>query len=181
MYSDSYVTSMLQYADISLYLGATEYEEEKYYVWVDETERLEIIDIIKDVLRYYKPYYLGNKDYDNLVNYLQSLIGKWIQDASIASNNTFGRTVGGITPLPTTTLPFPLQFVVSSSSYIANGQNATSIDSYIGYNILFSRSGIQQSDIITEPSYYTWDRNAGVLIISPAAATGELFQFYAIS
>ena len=29
MYSDSYVTSMLQYADISLYLGATEYEEEK--------------------------------------------------------------------------------------------------------------------------------------------------------
>jgi len=181
MYSDTYVTSMLQYADISIYLGAKEYEEEKYYNWVDETERLEIIDIIKDVIRYYQPYYLGDKDYDKIVNYLQSLIGKWIQDASIVSNNTFGRTVGGITPVPTTTLPFPIQFIVTSSSFISNGQSAAAIDSFIGYNILFTRSGIQQSNIITEPSYYTWDRASGVLIFSPAAITEELFQFYAIS
>ena len=45
MHSNDQITSILQYSDISLFLGADEYEIEKYYNWVDETDRLELIYI----------------------------------------------------------------------------------------------------------------------------------------
>jgi len=53
MYTNAQVTSILQYADITLYLGAQDLEKEKYYNWVDETLELDMIEVFTECVRFF--------------------------------------------------------------------------------------------------------------------------------
>ena len=112
-----------------------------------------------------------------VANYCVWLYGKYGQAAQYIISGTGG---GSIVPAPSSNLPLPLQFIVSSTSFIATGKSTATISQFIGFNLLFSRGSMSQSTVITEPSYYTWDRDTGNFTCSPAAAEGELYQLYAI-
>lgn len=109
-------------------------------------------------------------------NYLYSLCrGYNLKAQSITGGG------GSIVPPVPATQPLPLQFIVAASgTTMIDGQTSVTLTSFIGYNLLFSRGGIPQSTVATEPSYYSWDRSAGILTISPQAFTGELFQIYPV-
>lgn len=70
----------------------------------------------------------------------------------------------------------PIEFRVSTTSYIANGVNSKIVTSFIGKNIDFIRNGQPQSILTDEPSYYTWNKLTGELFISPNPVEGEIFK-----
>lgn len=93
---------------------------------------------------------------------------------------------GGSTPtVVNVTAPEPLDFIVSSSSFIVSGQTSVTISDFIGYNIEFIRGNLTQ--YTTAPpdglsTYYSWDKDTGLLTlladITPfgAATAGEQFR-----
>jgi len=110
-------------------------------------------------------------------NYLYSLCRGYNLQASNISGG--GGSVSPITPV--SPVPSPYQFIVASSGNVINtGEASATLTAFIGYNLLFSRGGIPQSTVTTEPSYYSWDKVSGLFTISPDAIAGELFQIYAI-
>lgn len=82
-------------------------------------------------------------------------------------------SVASITP--TTSLPTPLNFVVSGGSLIPTGGSTLTIPSFVGYNLLFVRNGIAQSQLNTGASYYTWSRSTGEFECFGDATLGEEF------
>jgi hypothetical protein len=144
MYNNNTITTILIYSDISLYLGAEEYEKEKYYNWVDETDRLEMINIVADVVRYYQPYLGGTNQFDKLVGYLYALIGHWIAQAAVISGNTHGVIVGQpIAPASTSTGMGQIQVVVGApGSPIIDQQSTYTSTLFIGKTIIVVVDGI---------------------------------------
>jgi len=109
-------------------------------------------------------------------NYLYSLCrGYNLQ----AQNITGG---GSVSPINPTTAPDPYDFIVDGSSFIATGASTKTFpQAWVGYNLLFVRNGIPQSTLnVGGNSYYSWDRDTASLIIDPAAAADESFQFYPV-
>lgn len=77
--------------------------------------------------------------------------------------------------------PDPYQFTVAASgTFLIDGQSSKTITAFIGYNLQFIRNGIPQSDISSQPSYYTWSKTTGNFSISPMAYDDELFQIFAV-
>lgn len=108
--------------------------------------------------------------------YLYALCGKY---ALYAQNITGGG--GIIAPTSGGTAPLPLQFIVAASgTTFIDGQGSATLATFAGYNLLFSRNGIPQSTVSSQPSYYSWNRSTGLLTISPSAILGELFQIYPV-
>lgn len=175
MFAPSAITAITQYADISLFLGANEYESEKYYNWIDETNRLEIIYILNDVIKYYQPYLQGTANFDRVVNLLYSYIGHWIAQAQIVSNNKNGVIVG-----------IPIQQVSASGAgqiQIIVGSTGSSIpDQGTSYNnaILISKSIIVVVDgFILQPNLvaqnsYTFSASTGAIIFNNPLNAGQV-------
>lgn len=116
----------------------------------------------------------NNLDLDATSNYLNALCGKYGLEA------TYLISPGGILSTITSpsTVPSPIEFIVSGSSLIANGGGAATISSFVGFNVLFIRNGVSQSTINNGGSYFSWDKITGVFNCFPNATTDELFQLY---
>ncbi len=112
---------------------------------------------------------------DFIANYVYALCGRYGIKAQAILDGGGG---GSVVPVSPVTAPNPIEFVVSSSSYIPIGADTKTITSFIGYNLLFVRNNVTQStvDVGSGSSFYTWSRTTGVLTISPAALDTELFQ-----
>jgi len=168
MYNSTTITSILQYADISMFLGADEYEIEKYYNWIDETDRLEMIDIVKDVIRYYQPYLGGTSQFDRLVNYLYALIGKWIASAEVISNNPHGIISGQpIAPVNPSTGIGQVQVIVggTGSPIPANSYSYTST-AFIGKTIIVIVDGIIIQQNLPLQFSYTFNSTTGTILFN---------------
>lgn len=113
-------------------------------------------------------------------NYLYSLCRGYNLKAQGILNGSSGG--GTISPINPQTAPNPIQFEVSGSTLITTGATSGTISAFIGYNLLFVRGGVPQSTINQGggSTYYSWDKDLGLLTISPAAQAGELFQLYPI-
>lgn len=83
-----------------------------------------------------------------------------------------GGSVSPVTPIPT--IPAPYYFVVSVSSFIPTGGSSATISAFIGFNLIFARGGIPQSQIQTEPTWFSWNSVTGAFVGSPALVEGEL-------
>ena len=107
-------------------------------------------------------------------NYLYSLCrGYNLQAQQIAG------TGGTISPVVPSQIPNPYDFIVSATSIVPTGAVNATISAFIGFNLLFVRNGIPQSTLnVGGNSYYSWNKNLGLLTISPAAIAGEQFQLY---
>jgi hypothetical protein len=106
-------------------------------------------------------------------NYLYALCGKY---GLYAQSVTGGG--GAVSPVSPSSVPDPYDFEVDASSLIANGESTKTIESFIGYNLLFIRSNVPQSQVDQGSSFFSWNRVTGEFVCSPAAFTGELFQLY---
>lgn len=190
MHTNDQITSILQYSDISLFLGADEYEIEKYYNWIDETDRLELIYIMTDVLRYYQPYYnslntaiqayvpgyAGNPTYDRLINFLYGYIGHWIQNAVVVSGSTNGIITGQPTASVITNVVYAI--TLTNKSYTATGgETSITYPDMAGKSLAYiSRGGATVNKIITSGSPATdevlWNTNTGQITFANSLGAG---------
>ena len=113
------------------------------------------------------------KEYPNVDNYLLWLCGTFGSQAQYVISGTGGGSIVPVTPAAN-----PIEFEVSPTSYIPDGDSTKVIASYIGYNLIFVRGGITQSTIDLGGSYFSWVKASGLFTCYPPAATGELFQLY---
>lgn len=109
-------------------------------------------------------------------NYLYSLCrGYNLQAQQIAG------TGGTISPVNPSQIPNPYIFEVSATSLVPTGATSATIPAFVGFNLLFVRNGIPQSTLnLNGDSYFSWNKNLGLLTIHPAAIEGEIFQLYPI-
>ena len=109
--------------------------------------------------------------------YLYGLCGIYGAQAQAISGT--GGTIAGVTP-STATLPEPLDFVVSGTSFISTGVSSITIPAFIGYNISFTRNGVGQNTTNTGGTYFSWNRTTGLFKcldpLSSGAQDGELFR-----
>lgn len=90
-------------------------------------------------------------------------------------------TGGTISPVNPSQIPNPYDFEVTASSIVPAGASSATLTAFVGFNLLFVRNGIPQSTLnIGGNSYYSWNKNLGLLTISPAAILGESFQLYPV-
>ncbi len=92
-----------------------------------------------------------------------------------------GQGGGTVIPInPATTMPDPVEFVVDGTSLIVTGGSTLLLTDFIGYNIIFLRNNIPQTQINTGGSYYHWNRGTGVFTCFGAAGEDELFSINAV-
>lgn len=110
-------------------------------------------------------------------NYLYSLCRGYNLRASAISGGS-----GSISPItPSTFVPAPIEFIVTGSSFMADGDTSVLIPQFAGYNILFNRDNMPQTQIDTgNGTYFTWNRNTTLFTVYGAANLDELFSINAI-
>lgn len=126
------------------------------------------------------PFAGGVTSYTNVgargvANYLYWLCGKFALEGQYIITGTGG---GSVIPINPGATPNPIEFEVTTSSFMVNGQSTVSIPTFIGYNLLFVRNNVPQSIVDMGASYFSWNKVTGVFTCYPAANTGELFQLY---
>jgi hypothetical protein len=126
------------------------------------------------------PFSGGVTEYTNtaargVANYLYWLCGQFALEGQYIITGVGG---GSVVPINPSSTPTPLDFEVTPSSFISEGQSIASIPNFIGYNLLFVRNNVPQSIVDLGGSYYSWNKTTGTFTCYPAAAAGELFQLY---
>ena len=105
-------------------------------------------------------------------NYLYALMGKYGMQAQ-AVTGIAGSVAGIISNVQS---PLPLDFEVTASSIIADGENTKTFTAFIGCNIEFTRGGITQNTTNIGGSYYTWNKVTGEFFCYPNASLTELLR-----
>lgn len=173
MYTNSQVSAILQYSDISLYLGAQDFAQEKYYNWVDENMELDIIEVFTETVRFYQPYALGTSSFDTVVNYLNTLIGRWRARAIEISGNTQGIIAGQ----PSTTT-YVAGTILRLTYTAIGGETSVVFSGGIGRACLdVTRGGIDVQGILTSGTptgdNVLWTSNTGTLTFARVLSAGE--------
>lgn len=170
------VAQILDIAKISQYIATLDIEKGKFYGKrvVPETPQILANEIFG--IEYWYNINPNDPSLTETSNYLYSLCrGYNLQAQQIAG------TGGTITPVNPSQIPNPYIFEVSSTSLVPTGATSATISAFIGFNLLFVRNGIPQSTLnINGDSYFSWNKNLGLLTIHPAAIQGEVFQLYPI-
>ena len=168
--------NILDIAKISQYLSTIDVEKGTFFGKrvVPETPQ-----ILSNEIFAVESWYNLNPADPSLVetsNYLYSLCRGYNLQAQQISG-----TGGTITPVNPSQIPSPYNFEVSATSLVPTGATNATISAFIGFNVLFVRNGIPQSTLnINGDSYFSWNKNLGLLTIHPAAIAGEVFQLYPI-
>jgi len=171
------VAQIIRVAKISQYLCSVDIMKQGLFGGGIDLELPEKIKNVRDDVEYW--YGLDSTD-DTLretSNYLYALCGRY---AMAAQGVTGGG--GSISPTnPNVSIPAPIEFVVdASTSFIIAGESSVLIPQFIGYNIMFSRNNIIQTQVDTAGTYFTWDKTTGLFVAYGAAALDELFSINAI-
>jgi hypothetical protein len=133
------------------------------------------IATITDALKWQYESFQDESTARGVANYLYWICGKFALEGQYIITGAGGGTVVPINPGST---PNPTEFEVTGSSIIPAGDSTVTISTYIGYNLLFVRNGIPQSQIDLGNSYYNWNKVTGQFICYGPAVEGELFQLY---
>lgn len=106
-------------------------------------------------------------------NYLYALCGKY--GLAAQSMLSSGGSISPVSP-PSSSLPFPLYFVVSGSSPIPDGSGSATFSDFIGYNLVVARNNIPQSTVNDGGTYFSWNRLTGLFKCFPNAMVSETFS-----
>lgn len=117
----------------------------------------------------------SNTTLQGTANYLYALCAPFNLKAQYVISQGSGGTIAPITPIAS---PIPIEFIVSVSSPIVTGDSVLLITSFIGYNLLFIRNNIPQSQINDGGTYFTWNKTTGSFECFGIGSEGELFQLY---
>lgn len=131
------------------------------------------IRIIREGIQY---QYNQNPSDTTLTATSNYMLGLCLYVAAAKNITGNGGTIAGVHPIGDA--PEPYDFIVSASSFIVTGATSITITAFIGYNIQFSRGGMVQNttDVGDGSTYYSWDKNTGIFVLSAAANVGELFR-----
>ena len=168
---------MIDYADLAIGLCAN--DNAKGVLWgkrLTAPSSPITQSIVNDALRWaYEGGAVSATEQRQMANYLWWLINPYGLTAEYIISNTSGG--GSVVPTPSTR-PLPLDFIVSTTSPIPTGASGLSIPAYAGWNLNFSRGGVEQNttDVGDGSSFYGWDRNTATFSMSPAAFEGELLR-----
>lgn len=78
------------------------------------------------------------------------------------------------------TVPEDKEFTVTvSDGEVNNGDTEIVIAEHIGWRTRLYRNGVPQSKDSGKVTYYAYDISTGTYTLTPAASTGEFFQFQA--
>ena len=105
-------------------------------------------------------------------NYLLALCGRYRFRALTLLNA--GGVIAPVTP--DVNMPDPIEFVVTASSLIVTGGNSLSISQFVGYNVVFFRNNIPQTQVNTAGTYFSWNKSTGLFTCVGVAAEDELFS-----
>jgi hypothetical protein len=94
MLSNATITDYIKLADVSVFLGMDEFQKKRYYKWVDETEKIRILYMVNESMRWGQPYLVGTQGFDLIANYAYTLFGQWILEATQIANTGSGLVVG---------------------------------------------------------------------------------------
>lgn len=94
MFDNTTVTNYTKWADVSVYLSMDEYQNERYYTWTNETKKSRVLYMTNEAVKWAQAYLLGTEGFDESVNYLYSLFGKWMLRAINIANTGSGLVVG---------------------------------------------------------------------------------------
>lgn len=108
-------------------------------------------------------------------NYMLAMCAPYSGQGAVVSGSTSG---GSVSPINPGAAPTPYDFVVTGSSFIANGESSKNISAFKGYNLLFIRNGVAQSIVDSGGSFYSWNKATGDFTCTGAASTDETFQLY---
>ena len=129
--------------------------------------------------------YGNNVGYDGIqaaANYLYALCAPFNIQANYILNNGVGGVV--LSPInPPNFYPDPLDFEVTASSIILQGESTLDLSNYgyVGFNILFFVGHIQQSKVDDGGAYYAWDKNTAILtLFNRTAQLGDIFTIYPV-
>lgn len=111
-------------------------------------------------------------------NYLLELCAPYSFQAAIIAQAGGGGTVSPVNP---TSFPSPIEFIVANSgTFMVTGESSIVIHQFAGYNIMFNRNFVPQTQVNDGNSYFTWDKNSGLFTVYGAANLQELFSINAI-
>ncbi len=171
------VNDILNIAKVSQYLSAIDVEKGSLFGQRIAPETPQILYNERSAVEWMYSLDPANTSLALTSNYLYSLCRGYNLQAQAILGTATGGSVAPVTP---TSIPNSYDFVVSGSSLIPTGATSVLLPAYIGWNILFVRNGIPQSSINTGQSYYSWNKNTGLLTISPQAYQDEQMQIYPI-
>lgn len=175
------VAETIQIAKISQYLSSNDIYKKGLYGGGTDIQLPRKIYMVRKNVEW---LYLLDPSDDTLpamADFLYALCGMWGQQAL----NEIG-SGGAVSPVSPTTVPDPYDFIVDASSFIVTGARTKTIDAFIGYNLLFIRNNIPQSQSNVGASYFSWDRDTGDFEtfdpsnpgVNGAAQAGEVYQLY---
>lgn len=171
------VAQIIRVAKISQYLCSVDIMKQGLFGGGIDLELPEKIKNVRDDVEYWYGLDITDDTLRETSNYLYALCGRY---AMAAQGITGGG--GSISPTnPNVSIPAPIEFVVdASTSFIIAGESSVLIPQFIGYNIMFSRNNIIQTQVDTSGSYFTWNKATGLFVVYGAAALDELFSINAI-
>lgn len=92
-----------------------------------------------------------------------------------AFDDLSGGSGGSVAAISTSLLISPYYFIVSAGSTPMKTGDAThTFTEFIGFNLIFTRSGVPQSQVASESTYFSWNRVTGAFVCSPALVDDEL-------
>lgn len=170
------VSQILDVAKISMYLSTLDIEKGSLFGQrvVPETPQILANEIFG--IEYWYNLDPSDPSLIETSNYLYALCRGYNLQAQQISG-----TGGVISPVNPTQIPNPYIFEVSPTSIVPTGATSATLTAFIGFNVLFVRNGIPQSTLnLNGDSYFSWNKNLGLLTIHPAAIQNEVFQIYPI-
>lgn len=122
-------------------------------------------------------YLLDNND-STLFSTSTFMLGLCAPYSFLAANITNSGSGGTVSPVNPSSAPNPIEFEVTGSSFIVDGQGTSAIGAFEGFNLLFLRNNIPQSTVNNGGTYFSWDKQTAQFQCFPAATATELFQLY---
>ncbi len=171
------VSEKISIAKISQYIAGNEIEKAGYYGGGEDLRLERKLYVVRKNVEYVYNLDPTNETLVSTSNYMYALCGKW----GLAAQNKIngGGSVAPVTPRP---IPEPYDWEVgeetSSLAPLAAGDSSVTLESFIGFNIEFTRGNLTQNTTSLDDgtSYYSWNRVTGLFTISPAASLGELMR-----
>ena len=169
------VPQILDVARISQYLATIDVNEGALYGRRVAPETPMILYCERKAVEYWYNLDPADTSLTLTSNYLYSLCRGYNLEAQGISG-----TAGSISPVVPAQIPNPYDFEVTATSLIPDGATNATLSAFIGFNLLFVRNGIPQSTLNLGGSYFSWNKNLGLLTISPAAMMGEQCTLYPV-
>lgn len=168
------VAQILNIARVSLYLASNDVSKGALYGQRIIPTSPRIIYMEMKALEWMYNLDPTNSSLTQVANYVYSICRGY----NLAAQGVTGGG-GSISPVnPSVSTPDSIEFVVNTTdSPILAGGSSLLIPQYIGYtNIIFTRNYQAQTQLTTEPQYYTWNPDTGLFVCYGAATEYEIFS-----